>query len=70
MIIQTKFKANGFISSTKIEFLNKKASYYDFNKPSTGFRIFCEAIYVILLIYYLVVEAFQIYRKILSKLEQ
>ena len=61
VIIQTDFKPNGFIDSSKMEFLNIKGKYYEMSQPSTIFRLICEILYVIILIYYIVIEVYQIF---------
>ena len=61
VIIQTDFKPNGFIDSSKMEFLNIKGKYYEMSQPSTVFRLICEILYVTILIYYIVIEVYQIF---------
>ena len=61
VIIQTDFKPNGFIDSSKMEFLNIKGKYYEMSRGITVFRLICEILYVIILIYYIVIEVYQIF---------
>jgi hypothetical protein len=65
VIMIAQFEANGLIT-TKLEMYNMKKDYYG-DSAGDGFRIFCESCFLLLLIYYLIIETIEIKQDILNQ---
>lgn len=52
LIIQTEFKPNGMVDTTKQHYLNIKGEYYNFAKTPIILRCICEITFVVILCLY------------------